>query len=108
MFSEPSAIGESEEVVTRSVGGGSDPFAIDAMQSALDMLARQNPSIQPVTLRPTDYYVKFNPQDSLQMDALEELDIELFNHPLDNGVYTETEPEDVSEDSPIICEPFTR
>lgn len=106
MFSEPSAIGESEEVVTRSVGGGSDPFAIDAMQSALDMLARQNPSIQSVTLRPTDYYVKFNPQDSLQMDALEELDIELFNHPLDNGVYTETEPEDVSEDSPIIYEPL--
>ena len=57
-------------------------------------------------LQPTGYYVKFNPQDSVQMATLDGLGIELFSHPLDNGIYPETEPEEVTEDTPIVYEPL--
>ena len=55
----------AETLLTRSAEDASDPFAVDAMQRALDMLAADNPEITPVQLRPTHYYVKFNPQDSV-------------------------------------------
>ena len=96
----------AETLLTRSAEDASDPFAVDAMQRALDMLAADNPEITPVQLRPTHYYVKFNPQDSVQMDKLEGCGIELFNHPLDNKIYMETEPETVTEDAPIVYEPL--
>ena len=63
----------AETLLTRSAEDASDPFAVDAMQRALDMLAADNPEITPVQLRPTHYYVKFNPHDSVQMDKLEDV-----------------------------------
>ena len=83
-----------EATVTRALQNASDPFAIDAMQQALDLVAADDPSVPRITLQPTGYYVKFNPQDSVQMATLDGLGIELFSHPLDNGIYPETEPEE--------------
>lgn len=40
----------AETLLTRSAEDASDPFAVDAMQRALDMLAADNPEI---TARPT-------------------------------------------------------
>ena len=93
-----------EATVTRALQNASDPFAIDAMQQALDLVAADDPSVPRITLQPTGYYVKFNPQDSVQMATLDGLGIELFSHPLDNGIYPETEPEEVTEDTPIVYE----
>ena len=95
-----------EATVTRALQNASDPFAIDAMQQALDLVAADDPSVPRITLQPTGYYVKFNPQDSVQMATLDGLGIELFSHPLDNGIYPETEPEEVTEDTPIVYEPL--
>ena len=95
-----------EAAVTRALQNASDPFAIDAMQQALDLVAADDPSVPRITLQPTGYYVKFNPQDSVQMATLDGLGIELFSHPLDNGIYPETEPEEVTEDTPIVYEPL--
>lgn len=83
-----------EAAVTRALQHASDPFAIDAMQRALDLVAADDPSVPCIILKPTGYYVKFNPQDSVQMERLEGLGIELFGHPLDNGIYPEIEPEE--------------
>ena len=95
-----------EATVTRALQNASDPFAIDAMQQALALVAADDPSVPRITLQPTGYYVKFNPQDSVQMATLDGLGIELFSHPLDNGIYPETEPEEVTEDTPIVYEPL--
>lgn len=95
-----------EATVTRALQNASDPFAIDAMPQALDLVAADDPSVPRITLQPTGYYVKFNPQDSVQMATLDGLGIELFSHPLDNGIYPETEPEEVTEDTPIVYEPL--
>lgn len=105
-FNDGSDRKTEEAPSTRSTEDASDPFAVDAMQRALDMLAADNPEIASITLRPTHYYVKFNPQDSIQMDRLEELGIELFSHPLDNKTYAEAEPDEVTEDTPLVYEPL--
>ena len=84
-----------EAAVTRALQNASDPFAIDAMQQALDLVAADDPSVPRITLQPTGYYVKFNPQDSVQMATLDGL-----------GIYPETEPEEVTEDTPIVYEPL--
>ena len=70
-----------EAAVTRALQNASDPFAIDAMQQALDLVAADDPSVPRITLQPTGYYVKFNPQDSVQMATLDGLGIELFSIP---------------------------
>lgn len=82
----PEANGDAtgEVMSTRAaMTGGSDPYKLSVMQQALNRAAASNPEIPSVTLQPTDYYVRFLPQDTLQMDILEGLKIELFNHPLD-------------------------
>lgn len=97
---------EEEAALTRASQEASDPFAIDAMQQALELVAADDASVPHVTLQPTGYYVKFNPQDSVQMATLDGLGIELFGHPLDNGIYPETEPDEVTEDTPLVYEPL--
>lgn len=99
---------ESDGMAVTRAMAGEDPFRLETMQQALDIIAESDVSLSSVMLSPTDYYVKFNPQDSLQMDALEALDIELFNHPLDNKVYTdvESEEDDCTVDTPLVYEPL--
>lgn len=74
--------GNDLTVMTRSLGG-SDPHRFKVIQEALNRVSISNPQIKPIDLEPTHYYVRFLPSDTLQVDLLESLGINLFNHPLD-------------------------
>ena len=64
-----------------------DPYTVANMTRALDALyptrARQEP------LRPTHLYVRFLPHDRSEYDRLEEMGVELFDHPLDYEIVRE-------------------
>lgn len=56
-----------------------NPYALDVMQEVYDTY-----STEEIVLEPTDLYVRFLPQDSLQLVMLyDSCNLELFNHPLD-------------------------
>lgn len=75
----------TSEFVTRP-----NPYAIDVMQGVYDTY-----SLDDITLEPTDLYVRFLPQDSIQLQSLYiDYDLELFDFPLDidmpeNAVYVD-------------------
>lgn len=80
---------------TRVLTTASDPYKLDVMQSALDLIAETTPAINEIILSPTDYYVRFLPADTLQMEILQTLGIELFPYPLDS---METPADDIEEE----------
>lgn len=56
-----------------------NPYSLDVMQAVYDYYSET-----PVTLEPTDLYVKFMPKDSLELDRLiNDYNLELFDYPLD-------------------------
>ncbi|MCL2728326.1 MAG: hypothetical protein FWD56_08090, partial [Bacteroidales bacterium] len=56
-----------------------NPYTLANMQAVFDSL-----SLTKATLQPTDYYVRFLPQDSLQLfDLMYHYGLELFDYPLD-------------------------
>lgn len=56
-----------------------NPYSLDVMQAVYDYYSET-----PVTLEPTDLYVKFMPKDSLELDILiNDYGLELFEYPLD-------------------------
>ena len=70
-----------------------NPYTLANMQAVYDSL-----SISRVTLQPTDYYVRFLPQDSLQLhNLMYGYNLELFSYPLD----MEIEEGEVYEDPTI-------
>lgn len=80
----------SSEFVTRP-----NPYALDVMQSVYDTYSRTD-----ITLEPTDIYVRFLPQDSLQLQSLYlDYDLELFDFPLDIDI-----PENTIYIDPNIAE----
>ena len=77
-------IPQTNKVLTRSTSQETyetlpNPYALDVMQQVYDIYSES-----PVTLQPTDLYVKFMPKDSLELHTLKyECDLELFDYPLD-------------------------
>jgi len=67
-----------------------NPYTLANMQAVHDSL-----SFSKVTLQPTDYYVRFQPQDSSQLFKLMySYDLELFDYPLDLNLGEGEEYED--------------
>ncbi len=77
-------IPQTNKVLTRSTSLETyetlpNPYALDVMQQVYDIYSES-----PVTLQPTDLYVKFMPKDSLELHTLKyDCDLELFDYPLD-------------------------
>ena len=77
-------IPQTNKVLTRSTSQETyetlpNPYALDVMQQVYDIYSES-----PVTLQPTDLYVKFMPKDSLELHTLKyDCDLELFDYPLD-------------------------
>ncbi|MBR4408233.1 MAG: hypothetical protein IKT11_00760 [Bacteroidales bacterium] len=68
-----------------------NPYSLKIMQKAADSLLATK-GLPKEELIPTDYYVRFQPKDSLEYATLFNSDLELFDHPLDyeieiNGDY---------------------
>jgi len=75
-----------------------NPYTVEVMTKAWNRIA-PNARIGQVPV--TDLYVKFSPTDFDQLAILDELDIELFDHPLDYEIIEMGDyyiPEGVSED----------
>ena len=61
-----------------------NPYSLSVMQVALEtLLATKTESVDPITLEPTDYYIRVNPLDTMAIKNLQEMDIEVFDYPLD-------------------------
>jgi len=81
-----SAMEEPERVaeVTRAAtAGGSDPYRLEAMQAAFDRVAENNPELAGIKLAATHRYVRIHPADTTQMGTLLDLEIDLYDYPLD-------------------------
>lgn len=63
-----------------------DPYSVSNMTKALQSLY---PGSMPGGLEPTDYYVRFLPENQEQFDLLMSLDIELLDHPMDYEIVRE-------------------
>lgn len=61
-----------------------NPYTVEVMTKAWNNIAPSNARIQ--QLPTTDLYVKFSPTDFDQLAILDELDIELFDYPLDHTI----------------------
>ncbi len=58
-----------------------NPYRLDVMQAVYDTYGDD------VVLEPTDLYVRIMPQDSTQLELLEDIcDLDLFDYPLDRNV----------------------
>ncbi len=90
-FDEPVPVREAESealtgpIRTRSIGTGfdslPDPYALENMQAVYDAYDVD------VVLEPTDLYVRIMPQDSTQLELLEDIcGLDLFDYPLDRDV----------------------
>ncbi len=89
-FEEPVQV-EEMDVVSERTRSGEDPatfdtlpnpYALEVMQDIYDTYSNSNKVLQP-----TDLYVRFLPQDSLQLDVLRlEYGLELFEYPLDLNI----------------------
>ncbi len=87
-FEEPRPLfgGEQQnELQTRSLSSLinlEDPYALANVQAAWDNIAVER-GLESYELQPTHHYVRFLPQDSTQMKRLQELNLELFDYPMD-------------------------
>ncbi len=58
-----------------------NPYRLDVMQAVYDTYGDD------IVLEPTDLYVRFLPQDSTQLELLEDIcDLDLFDYPLERNV----------------------
>lgn len=64
-----------------------DPYSVDNMTKALG--AVYPASSGRTTIEPTDFYVRFLPRTEAQMQKLEDLGLELLDHPLDHRIIRE-------------------
>lgn len=62
-----------------------DPYSLDNMQEALDMLLEEG-GLDHFELEPTDYYVRFLPADIMELSLLNESGLILFDYPLDYDI----------------------
>lgn len=84
--------GESSDIVEYE--SLANPYTVDVIQGVYDSYK------VPKTIEPTDLYVRFLPQDSLQLNALKsDYDLELFDYPLNIEL-----PEDAVYQDPTIPE----
>ncbi len=71
------------EVTRAAAAGGSDPYRLEAMQAAFDRIAENNPDLDGIKLAATHRYVRIHPADTTQMFTLLDLEIDMFDYPLD-------------------------
>lgn len=82
------------------VTGHHNPYALKNMQAASDSLnASLNLPLQ--QLEPTDLYLCFMPEDTLEVKSLEDQGYELFAYPLDDNYVPDYLPSDTL--SPLYC-----
>lgn len=84
-----------------------NPYSLEVMQEALDLLLSTKAISGNVTLEATDYYVKIHVADTSAVRVLKESDIELFDYPLDCEYEENTEyyyePEDLEANVNEFC-----
>lgn len=61
-----------------------DPYTVENMTAALQSLYSTKGEI--VALKPTDYYVRFLPENQEDFDRLESLGVQMTDHPLDYSI----------------------
>lgn len=82
-----------------------NPYSLRIMQAALDsLLSTKGIANKEIELKPTDYYIRINPTDSLSTQLLSSMDVELFDYPLDcefedNAEYYYDPQEPIGQDS---------
>lgn len=64
-----------------------DPYALSAMQLSLANLYPTKSGVE--RLEPTDYYVRFLPEDDMQFTSLKLMGVQLLDHPLDYEILRE-------------------
>lgn len=69
--------------ITRAINPHrTNPYVLSLVQDIANQVYIEH-GCDSITLTPTDYYVCFTPKDSIQMETLWDLNVTLFNHPLD-------------------------
>ncbi len=67
-----------------------NPYSVENMRSVYNEMVQTRSDAENITIDVTDWYVRFLPKDSAEYKLLtEELDLELFDYPLDHDVLTE-------------------